>query len=273
MMLSPDQVPEKWSTIASVYERAFEKLTSQFSREVVEKLSLSPADKLLDVAAGTGSLCLAAAKKGADILATDFAPGMIERLQQRLDEAAIHNVKAEVMDGQNLAIEDGSFDISASIVGVIFFPDIQQGLRELRRVLKPGGRCAVVCWDHPEHFEMMNYLKQAIAEAVPDFDMPTQTPVWARMCGEASLRENLLEAGFERVDTWTRQGMLEIESAEQFWSDFTSSAPPLALLFEKLGEKNTERVGRKFIELITDNGNQLTPKLSARACIGIAHVN
>jgi len=269
-MLSPDQIPEKWSTIATVYERAFEKLTRQFSEDVIEQLNLKPADRVLDVATGTGSLSLMAARKGADVLATDFASGMIDRLRQRLDENAIHNVSTEVMDGQNLTLDDNSFDISASVVGLIFFPDIQQGLREMKRVLKQGGRCAIVCWDQPEHFEMMNYLKQAIEMAVPEFDMPVQTPVWARMCGETSLKENLLEAGFTDVETWTKQGILEIESADQFWTDFTSSAPPLAMLFDKLGDKNTERVGKKFIELVTDNGKQQSPRLSARACMAIA---
>ncbi len=273
MTISPDQIPQQWSSIASAYERAFEKLTRQFSQEAINRLDISSDDRVLDVATGTGSFSLAAAHTGAQVLATDFAPGMVERLEQRLREQQIHNVKTAVMDGQNLDIVDASFDVSASVVGVIFFPDIQKGLRELKRVLKPQGRCAVVCWNHPEHFEMMGYLQQAITLAVPDFEMPMQTPVWARMCGEQSLRENLLDAGFSRVDVSVKQGVLEIESVEQFWSDFTSSAPPLALLFEKLGEENSSRVGEKFIELVTKKAGRLSPKLSAQACIGIAYVN
>ena len=272
-MLSPDQIPEKWSNIACVYERAFEKLTTQFSEEAVRLLDLKPAESVLDVATGTGSLSLVAARLGADVLATDFAEGMIKRLDQRLEDQHIHNVKAEVMDGQCLSVEDASFDVSASVVGVIFFPDIQKGLNELKRVLKPQGRCAVVCWDQPQHFEMMTYLKQAIAEAVPEFDMPTQTPVWARLCGGQSLKEGLLDAGFKRVEVTEMQGVLELESAEKFWLDFTSSAPPLAALFESLGFENTKKVGEKFVELVTEDGRISSPTLSAKACIGIAYVN
>ncbi len=271
-MLSPDQIPEKWSNIASVYERAFEKLTMQFSSEAIRMLDIKPAERLLDVATGTGSFSLLAAKAGADVLATDFAAGMIERLNQRLQENKIHNVQTQVMDGQNLVLDDASFDISASVVGVIFFPDIQKGLTEMKRVLKPGGRCAIVCWDHPEHLEMMGYLKQAIALAVPAFEMPTQTPVWARLCGEQSLADNMLQAGFSRVEVISMPGTLEVGSAEQFWQDFTSSAPPLAALFEQLGVENTARVGEKFVELVTDNGRISSPVLNARACIGVAHV-
>ncbi len=272
-MLSPDQIPEQWSNIASGYERAFEKLTIQFSEEVVRQLDLKPSESILDVATGTGSLSLVAAKTGADVLATDFSPGMIDRLKQRLDQKAIHNVRTAVMDGQNLTVADASFDACASVVGLIFFPDIQKGLSELKRVLKPQGRCAVVCWDHPEHFEMMNYLQQAILLVVPEFEIPTQTPVWARLCGQQSLKESMLNAGFHKVNVFSMQGFLEVESVKQFWNDFTSSAPPLVLLFEQLGKENTERVGEKFVELITENGKYTAVKLSAQACIGIAYVN
>jgi len=272
-MLSPDQIPEKWSNIACVYERAFEKLTTQFSEEAVRLLDIKPAETVLDVATGTGSLSLVAAKSGADVLATDFAEGMIKRLDERLETKRIHNIRTQVMDGQSLSVDDASFDVSASIVGVIFFPDIQKGLSELKRVLNSQGRCAVVCWDEPQHFEMMTYLKQAISDAVPDFEMPTQTPVWARLCGEQLLKEGLLNAGFKRVEVTQMQGVLELESAEQFWLDFTSSAPPLAALFESLGADNTKKVGEKFVDLVTQGGSVSSPTLSAKACIGIAYVN
>jgi len=270
--LSPDQVPQGWSGIASDYERAFEKLTYQFSTEALKQLNMKPGDMVLDVAAGTGSFGLAAARAGGEVLATDFADGMIGRLQERIREEGLSNIRAEVMDGQNLNIEDASYDICASIVGVIFFPDINKGLSELKRILKPEGRCAVVCWDHPEHFEMMNYLKQAIHLAVPDFEMPAQTPVWARMAGEDQLKERMIESDFEKVTVSTMQGKMVLESPRDFWCDFTSSAPPLATLFEKLGEVYTDNVGEVFIDLVTENGKNLNPCLSAQACIGIGTV-
>ncbi len=268
--LSPDQIPEKWGDIASAYSSAFEKLTSQFADEVITRLTPKTGETVLDVAAGTGSFSLAAARLGADVLATDFASGMVDHIQGRIETELMHNIKARVMDGQALDVADASYDISVSIVGLIFFPDLDKGFAELKRVLKPGGRCAVVCWDHPETFDMMKLLKQSIATAVPDFEMPTQTPVWARMVGEQALEEKFQQAGFSSVEVTTIDGLLTLDSVADFWSVFIASSPPMISLFAALGEENTERAGEVFVRLATDDHKKQIVTLASKACVGIA---
>ncbi len=270
--LTPDQIPDKWGDIASAYGEAFESLTSQFADEVISQLLPKTGESVLDVAAGTGAFSLRAARLGADVLATDFAEGMIDHIQQRIDDDSIHNIKTSVMDGQALAVKDASYDISVSIVGLIFFPDIDKGFTELKRVLKPGGRCAVVCWDHPENFDMMRLLKQSIASAAPDFEMPTQTPVWARLVGEDALKEKFQQAGFKNVEVTTIDGLLTLDSVEKFWSVFISSSPPMTALFSALGKENTARAGKEFVRLATEDFKKETVTLASKACVGIAYV-
>ncbi|VAW50439.1 hypothetical protein MNBD_GAMMA06-1733 [hydrothermal vent metagenome] len=270
--LSPDQIPEKWGDIAAAYGDAFENLTVQFADDVISRLAPKPGESVLDVGAGTGSFSLAAARRGADVLATDFAQGMVNHIQQRIDDAILHNIKTQVMDGQALDVKDASYDMSVSIVGLIFFPDIDKGFAELKRVLKPGGRCAVVCWDYPETFDMMRLLKQSIATAAPDFDMPTQPPIWARLVGEQALAEKFQQAGFSKVDVTTIDGLLKLDSVEDFWSSFISSSPPMTALFAKLGKENTGCVGKEFIRLATENHKLKTVTLLSKACVGIAYV-
>lgn len=269
---SPDQVPEKWGDIASAYGDAFERLTSQFAEEVISRLSPTAGESVLDVAAGTGAFSLAAARLGADVLATDFAEGMIDHIQGRIGRESMQNIKACVMDGQALEIDDASYDISVSIVGLIFFPDIDKGFSELKRVLKPGGRCAVVCWDHPESFDMMKLLKQSIETAAPDFEMPTQTPVWARLVGEQALAERFQQAGFNNIEVATIDGLLTLDSVEDFWSVFIASSPPMISLFAALGKENTERAGEVFVRLATDDHRKEIVTLASKACVGIASV-
>lgn len=270
--LSPDQIPEGWSQIADVYERAFEPVTAQLATEALRLLKLQQGERVLDVATGTGTFALAAARAGGEVLATDFAEGMVARLRQRIAQQAVNNIDTAIMDGQALSAADASFDISASIVGVIFFPDIVKGVTELRRVLKPGGRCAVVCWGRPEKFEMMCFLKQAIETVVPDFPFPSETPVWARMSGEQALSQTMGQAGFARIEVSRMQGVLPMPDPLTFWHDFTASAPPLALLFEQLGVENTQRAGEVFAQQVRARSSRDAPQLSAEAWIGIGYV-
>jgi ubiquinone/menaquinone biosynthesis C-methylase UbiE len=269
--VSPDQVPEKWSDIASNYEQVFQPLSTQFATETLRLLALKPGERVIDVAAGTGAFSFQAARAGAEVLATDFAPGMVARLRQRIGEEGLGRITAEVMDGQNLDVADGSFDVSVSILGLMFFPDLAKGFSEMRRVVRPGGRVAVVCWGDVKNLTLFTSLMQAVKTVVPDFQPPPTPPVWARMAGSDALRDHMQQAGLRDVEITLSTASLSIESPETYWHDFTSSAPPLVFLFRQLGPERTAEVGRVYMESLS-TGTGGPPALTAEVCIGIGRV-
>lgn len=119
---------------------------------------------------------------------------------------------------------------------------------------------------------MMKLLKQSVETAVPDFVMPSKTPVWARMVGEQQLTERFQAAGFNNIDVRTIDGLLTLDSVADFWSAFIASSPPMISLFSALGKENTERAGKVFVELATDNHQKQIVTLASKACVGTASV-
>lgn len=134
--------PDHWDTAAQHYEKTAHPFTAHFAQAALAHVALTPGSRVLDVAAGTGALALLAAQTGAQVLATDFSPGMVARIAA----ANLPNVEARVMDGQALALEDGSFDAVFSIFGVIMFPNWRKGLSEMARVTRSGGYGVVATW-------------------------------------------------------------------------------------------------------------------------------
>jgi ubiquinone/menaquinone biosynthesis C-methylase UbiE len=133
---------DHWDMAAQHYEKTAHPFTARYAAAALAHVALTPESRVLDVAAGTGALALLAAQTGAQVLATDFSPGMVARIAA----ARLTNVEARVMDGQALALDDGSFDAVFSIFGVIMFPDWRKGLAEMARVTRPGGFGVVATW-------------------------------------------------------------------------------------------------------------------------------
>lgn len=134
--------PDHWDTAAQHYEKTAHPFTMHYAEAALARVVLTPESRVLDVAAGTGALALTAARSGAQVLATDFSPGMVARIAA----AKMPNVETRVMDGQALELEDGSFDAVFSIFGVIMFPDWRKGLAEMARVTRIGGTGVVATW-------------------------------------------------------------------------------------------------------------------------------
>ncbi len=134
--------PDRWDKTASHYQQTAHPFTARFAESALARVALTPESYVLDVAAGTGALALAAARTGAKVMATDFSPGMVARVAA----AGLPNVEARVMDGQALDLPDATFDAVFSIFGVIMFSDWRKGLAEMRRVTRPGGHGVVTTW-------------------------------------------------------------------------------------------------------------------------------
>jgi ubiquinone/menaquinone biosynthesis C-methylase UbiE len=110
---------------------------------VVELAQPKPTDIVLDVATGTGHTAFAFALHVKSVIATDITPEMLVEGGRMKDEGGITNVEFQLGDAHDLPFEDATFDIVTCRRAAHHFVDITQALREMRRVLRPGGRLVI----------------------------------------------------------------------------------------------------------------------------------
>ena len=141
--LPSEGVKTMFDRIAPVYDAMNRVMTmglDQRWRRLTAELAVREGDRVLDACCGTGDLALADLKAGAaSVVGVDFSPRMLERARRKSDAV-------EWLEGDMLALpfDDASFDAVTVGFGVRNVEDLEAGLRELRRVLKPGGRLGVL---------------------------------------------------------------------------------------------------------------------------------
>jgi SAM-dependent methyltransferase len=147
---------EQWQSAAAAWYRWSSTLNEWLgpaTDRMLQMAGVSEGYKVLDIAAGAGEQSITAARKvGPEgfVLATDISPNILEYAKQMAEQAGFQNIDTAVMDGENLTLEDESFNTVISRVGLIYFPDQQKALTEMLRVLKPGGKIAAIVYSTPD---------------------------------------------------------------------------------------------------------------------------
>ena len=141
--LEEGQVRAMFDRIAGVYDVMNSVMTAglhhRWRERAVDLARVGPGSRALDVATGTGDLAIALAARGAEVVGSDFSEGMLERARSK--SAA---VRWELGNALALEYPDGSFDAATVGFGARNFSDLAQGLGEMARVVRPGGRVVVL---------------------------------------------------------------------------------------------------------------------------------
>jgi len=112
---------------------------------LVEACGIGPGIRVLDVAAGTGNASIPAAQAGADVVASDLTPELLEAGRRRAEAEGLELEWVEA-DAENLPFADESFDVVMSSIGAMFAPNHQRVADELVRVCRPGGTIGLLSW-------------------------------------------------------------------------------------------------------------------------------
>jgi demethylmenaquinone methyltransferase/2-methoxy-6-polyprenyl-1,4-benzoquinol methylase len=202
--LAPDAVRTMFDRIAPVYD-AMNRLMSagldQRWRRITAEAAVHEGDRVLDACCGTGDLAIAALAEGGQVTGVDFSERMLDRAVRKSD--AVEWRRADALD---LPFGDDSFDAVTVGFGVRNLEDLGRGLGEFRRVLRPGGRLAVLEITRPRGPLALFYrlwfdrLVPLLGRTLPGGSAYTYLPASVRRFpGPVEFAELMRRAGFDPV--------------------------------------------------------------------------
>jgi ubiquinone/menaquinone biosynthesis C-methylase UbiE len=205
-----------------------------------EALDLRAGARVLDVAAGNGNATLAAARRFADVVSTDYVPSLLDsgRLRAQAEGLAVQFHEA---DAENLPFADATFDAVLSTFGVMFAPDQEQAASELLRVCKPGGKVGLANWT-PEG--AIGQMFKTIGKYIPPAPGIKPPALW----GTLARLEELFGAG-AMVRATRRHFTFRYRSAQHFIEVFRTYYGPMNKTFAAL-EAQPERLAAFASELL-----------------------
>ena len=211
----------QWQETAEAWDRwgeVIERWLGPATEVMLDLAGIGEGSRVLDVAAGTGGQSMAAARRvgpGGSVLATDISSNILDFAARRARAAGLDNVETAVLDGEDLGVEERSFDAAVSRVGFIYFPDRQAALRGLWRALKPGGRLAGIVYSTAQANEFFS-LPVSIIRRRAQLPPPAAGQPGPFSLGEPGVIEDAFErAGFRRVEVRRMAAPLRLASAAQ----------------------------------------------------------
>ena len=242
-----------YNAAADAYDLSANSFWERFGRRTIDRLGLSPGARCLDVCCGSGASAIPAAKKVAphgSVLGVDLAEGLLELARAKAARQGTRNIEFRAGDMLDLGLPAGHFDAVVCVFGIFFIPDMPGAVRELWRMVAPGGVLALTTWG-PRFFEPANTAFWDAVGAVRPALYKGFNP-WDRISDPAALRAMLEAGGVRNVRVVSETGVHSLRSAEDWWAAVLGSGYRGTL--EQLEPAEREQVRAANLASIRANG-------------------
>lgn len=236
-----------WDLAAQDYEPLWQAQLAHARHALLDAAALAPGERVLDVACGTGLVALEAARAvGATgwVVGVDLSDRMVDAARDRAGAQQLRNVDFARMDAEALGLPEGDFDVVLCALGLMYMPDPPRALREMRRVLRPGGRLVLAVWGERARCGWSSVFPivqdEVASEVCPLFFQLGQSDGLARLC---------TNVGFERVSAQRITSSLRYADADQA-CDAAFVGGPVALAWSRFDAAARRRVRARYVESI-----------------------
>jgi SAM-dependent methyltransferase len=217
--------------------------TDERAAPITERLlalaELQPGERVLELACGPGGLGLAAAERvlpGGEVVLSDVVGEMTAIAAQRAERRGLSNVSTEVLDLEQIEQPDSSYDAVLCREGLMFAVDPTQAAREIRRVLRPGGRVALAVWGPRDRNPWLGVVLDSVSAQLGAPIPPPGIPGPFALEDSDRLAAILSAADLADVNVDEQQAPVKMASFDEWWGRTTALAGPLARMLESLHE-------------------------------------
>jgi ubiquinone/menaquinone biosynthesis C-methylase UbiE/rhodanese-related sulfurtransferase len=243
-----------WGSLANVYDYSFSTLGHPAAMQMILEAGIKEGDTVLDVASGTGIdafLAVPIVGQSGRIVGIDIAPQMVEVANQKVQKRGFANVGFEVMDAENMSFKPSTFDAAIAKWALVSMPDSHRALKEILRVLKPGGRLSAIVFGRTEAsafitvgaraaFKHMASLVTGEAEGPTDFQFG----------GEGALEAAFNTAGFVNVKSRRLALIISCKDGEAYWNLLLNGAGNLSYKINNAPPGLKEAVHREVVQAV-----------------------
>jgi ubiquinone/menaquinone biosynthesis C-methylase UbiE len=247
-----------WDRAVVAYEHGWRAQLEPAHVLMLNVLTLRPGDRVLDIACGTGLVSLRMAEavdKEGVVVGTDISGEMVGAARRIAAERGVGNARFERSDAEALPFESGFFDAAACALGLMYVPDPVRALREMRRVLRPGGKAAAAVWG-ARH-------KCGWAEIFPITDARVASevcPMFFHLGTQDTLADTFAAAGFTDIRAERLTTTLRYANADDAL-EAVFRGGPVALAYSRFDERTRRAVNGEYLDSIAayraDDGYRL----------------
>ena len=247
----------QWSESAPYWDKHREIIREMFqpiTQALIEDAKITARQDVLDVATGPGEPALSLSKlvgTEGKVIGVDAAPEMVEAARREAKRRGFQNANFDVALAGDLPFPGNTFDAVVSRFGVMFFPSPIEGVREMLRVLKPGGRVAIAVWHfaekNPFHYSVSQVVERYVASPAPVPDSPDPF----RFAEPGKLLTIVSSAGAaatsERLLRFTIRAQI---SVEDFWALRSEMSEKLRAKLATLSKEQMAKLKREVLEAL-----------------------